>query len=258
MDYPSCPVLLAAGVAFATCTPTFSHAATPPIDVVYAKLPRFPLIGDPLPLFDATSNRGPIHFPDDYSGKWLILFSHPGDFTPVCTSEFVMLSSVAKELEARNTALLGLSIDDVGRHDAWVKTIHDQIEFKGIRGSTVGFPIIADPEGELAWKLGMVHPHAADHSTVRAVFIVDPKGIIRAMLFYPQEVGRNIDEIKRLVVALQTSDSHKVLMPADWRPGEDALLPKSRAAEANARKAPASVACQAAFFCREPVALERP
>ncbi len=237
--------------ALALVTIPRAQAARPPQPMleVTAKLPQALRLGEPMPEFEAVSNRGPIHFPDDYRGKWLVFFSHPADFTPVCTSEFVLFAAAAKELRARNTELLGLSVGTVAQHDAWVKTIRDEIEFAGHRGQVVGFPIIADLGGELAWQLGMIHPEVTTNHTVRTVFIVDPRGKIRSILQYPEEVGRSIAEIKRLVVALQTSDEHDVFAPAEWRPGQAVLARPAMGSGAAVAKAAASARCQAGYFC---------
>jgi len=168
-----------------------------------------PLLGEKAPEFTAKTTHGVIHFPDDFKGKWVVLFSHPADFTPVCTTEFVAFQKRFEEFEKLNVQLIGLSIDQVFSHIKWVEWIREKL------GVEIKFPIIADDTGEIAKKYGMIHPGKGTN-TVRAVFVVDPNGILRAVLYYPQEVGRNMDEILRLVKALQTSDKYGVALPANW------------------------------------------
>jgi peroxiredoxin (alkyl hydroperoxide reductase subunit C) len=186
---------------------------------------RMPLIGDKAPEFEAETTQGPIKFPDHFQGKWVIFFSHPADFTPVCTTEFMTFATMADEFKAINTELLGLSIDSGYSHIAWLRTIREKIEFKGMKNVEVNFPLIADLTMDVAKKFGMVQPNASTTQAVRAVFIIDPKGIVRAILYYPLSNGRNMQEIKRLVLALQASDKHGVATPANWQPGEDVIIP---------------------------------
>ena len=170
---------------------------------------RLPLIGEKAPSFKAKTTQGIISFPDDYKGKWVVLFSHPADFTPVCTTEFYAFQKRYEEFKKLNTELIGLSIDQVFSHIKWVEWIKEKL------GVEIKFPIIADDLGNVAKLYGMIHPGKGTN-TVRSVFIIDPNGIIRAILYYPQEVGRNIDEILRVVRALQVSDKNGVAMPANW------------------------------------------
>lgn len=170
---------------------------------------RFPLIGDKAPSFVVKSTKGVIRFPDDYKGKWVVLFSHPADFTPVCTTEFVAFQKRYEEFKKLSCELVGLSIDQVFSHIKWVEWIKEKL------GVEIQFPIIADDLGCVAQMYGMIHPGKGTN-TVRAVFIIDPEGIIRLILYYPQEVGRNMDEILRAVKALQTADREKVALPANW------------------------------------------
>jgi peroxiredoxin (alkyl hydroperoxide reductase subunit C) len=170
---------------------------------------RLPLIGEKAPSFKAKTTQGIISFPDDYKGKWVVLFSHPADFTPVCTTEFYAFQKRYEEFKKLNTELIGLSIDQVFSHIKWVEWIKEKL------GIEIKFPIIADDLGNVAKLYGMIHPGKGTN-TVRSVFIIDPNGIIRAILYYPQEVGRNIDEILRVVRALQVSDKNGVAMPANW------------------------------------------
>lgn len=168
-----------------------------------------PLIGEPFPHVEVNTTLGKITLPDDYKGEWFILFSHPGDFTPVCTTEFVEFESKRKKFKQLNTELIGLSVDRVYSHLKWIEWIRDNLKV------TIKFPIIEDSLGLLSNQLGMIHPDEGPQ-TVRAVYIVDNNGIIRLILYYPQEIGRNIDEIYRAVDALQISDEYKVATPANW------------------------------------------
>lgn len=188
------------------------------------KVERFPLIGEMAPEFVANTTHGEINFPVDYKGKWVILFSHPADFTPVCTTEFMTFATMQKEFEKLNTELIGLSIDSIFSHIAWVEKIKE-IEFGEMKNVEVNFPIIDDLSMEVAKKYGMIQPGQSETSAVRAVFIIDPKGIVRTILYYPQSTGRNFDELKRLIEALQATDKHGVATPANWRPGQPAIVP---------------------------------
>ena len=170
---------------------------------------RLPLIGEKAPSFEVQTTHGKIKFPDDYKGKWVVLFSHPADFTPVCTTEFVAFQKRYDEFKKLNCELIGLSIDQVFSHIKWVEWIKEKLNVE------IKFPIIADDTGNVAKLLGMVHPSKGTN-TVRAVFIIDPDGIVRAILYYPQELGRDMDEILRMVKGLQTSDKHGVAIPANW------------------------------------------
>ncbi len=187
------------------------------------KIPSLPLIGDPAPAFHAVTTQGDINFPEDYKGKWVILFSHPADFTPVCTTEFMTFASMYDEFKAMNTELVGLSIDSLYAHIAWLRKVQE-LEWKGMKNLEVKFPVIEDIKMDVSRKYGMVQSQS-DTQAVRAVFIIDPKGIVRTILFYPAAIGRNFDEIKRAVQALQKADKDGVATPADWRPGEDVIIP---------------------------------
>jgi peroxiredoxin (alkyl hydroperoxide reductase subunit C) len=183
-----------------------------------------PLIGDKAPSFSATTTQGPINFPDDYAGKWVILFSHPADFTPVCTTEFMTFASMADEFKALNTELVGVSIDSLYSHIAWLRKIQE-LDWNGMKNVEVKFPLIEDIKMNVASKYGMVQPGQSTTQAVRAVFIIDPHGVIRLILYYPLSTGRNMDEIKRAVIALQKADSDQVATPANWRPGDDVIIP---------------------------------
>ena len=187
-----------------------------------AEMSRMPMIGDPAPAFRAMTTMGKVNFPEDYKGSWVVLFSHPADFTPVCTTEFIGFTKLMGEFEALNTRLLGLSIDSLHSHLAWAKSI-ESIDLDGTGTVKLGFPIIADISMSVAKKYGMLQT-AARTQTVRAVFIIDPEGMIRCILYYPMSTGRNLPEIIRIIQSLQLHDRENVSTPADWQPGDDAVL----------------------------------
>lgn len=186
---------------------------------------RLPLIGERAPEFSARTTQGEIKFPQDFEGSWVVFFSHPADFTPVCTTEFMTFAAMQDEFAKRNCKLLGLSIDSIYAHIAWLRTIYEKIEYKGLKNIEITFPVIEDLKMEVSRLYGMLQPAASTTQAVRAVFIIDPKGIVRAILYYPLSNGRNIDEILRLLIALQTSDQYGVATPANWRPGDDVIVP---------------------------------
>ena len=165
-----------------------------------------------------------INFPEDYKGKWVILFSHPADFTPVCTTEFMTFGSMMDEFKALNTELVGLSVDSLYSHIAWLRKIQE-LEWKGMKKVEVKFPLIEDIKMEIANKYGMIQPGQSSTQAVRAVFIIDPEATIRTILYYPISTGRNFDEIKRIIQALQKADKDACATPADWRPGDDVIVP---------------------------------
>ena len=183
-----------------------------------------PLIGEKAPAFTAKTTQGQIKFPDDYLGKWVILFSHPADFTPVCTTEFMTFANMMGEFKALNTELIGLSVDSLYAHIAWLRRIHE-LEWKGMKNLEVTFPLIEDITMEVANKFGMIQPGQSNTQAVRAVFVIDPESVIRTILYYPLSMGRNFDEIKRIILALQKADRDHVATPADWRPGDDTIVP---------------------------------
>ena len=192
--------------------------------------PSMPRINEPAPAFKAKTTHGERSL-DDYKGKWLVLFSHPADFTPVCTTEFMGFAKAADRFKALNCELLGLSIDSVHSHIAWMRSIEEKF------GVEIPFPIIDDLSMIVAKAFGMIHPGASDTSAVRATFIIDPEGIIRAMVYYPMSNGRSVDEFVRLLTALQTSDANKIATPENWQPGEPVIVPPPATAEAaKARK----------------------
>ena len=191
---------------------------------------RMPMIGDPAPEFRAMTTMGKIEFPQDYKGSWVVLFSHPADFTPVCTTEFIGFEKLAGEFEAIGTKLIGLSIDSLHSHLAWARNI-EGIDLDGSGPVKLSFPIIADISMAVAKKYGMLQT-VAKTQTVRAVFIIDPEGIIRTILYYPMSTGRNLPEVLRIVKALQLHDSENVSTPANWQPGDDVILPAPLTLEA--------------------------
>jgi len=177
-----------------------------------------PIIGEPAPDFEALTTNGIVKL-SDFKGKWVVIFSHPADFTPVCTTEFMAFAGVAEELKGLNVQLMGLSIDSVHSHLAWIKNIKDKM------GVDIPFPIIADLNMAVAKKYGMIHPGQSSTATIRTVFFIDDKGILRAMIYYPLTNGRYIPEIIRLVKALQTTDKYGVSTPANWQPGDKVVVP---------------------------------
>ena len=181
-----------------------------------------PLIGDPAPAFRSMTTMGKVNFPEDYKGKWVVFFSHPADFTPVCTTEFIALARRADEFREINAELIGLSIDSLHSHLAWAESI-EHIDLDGKGKVKIPFPIVADISMSVAKAYGMLQT-VAKTQTVRAVFIIDPDSIIRAILFYPMSTGRNIDEIKRIILSLQKHDADNVSTPADWNPGDPVVM----------------------------------
>jgi peroxiredoxin (alkyl hydroperoxide reductase subunit C) len=184
-----------------------------------------PRIGDKAPSFKAVTTQGEINFPDQYAGNWVIFFSHPADFTPVCTSEFMTFASLEEKFAQANCKLVGLSVDGLYSHIAWLRTIKDKIEFKGMKNVEVKFPLIEDITMEVAKAYGMIQPGESNTKAVRAVFVIDPKGIVRTIIYYPLSLGRNFDELYRVIIALQTADAFQIATPADWRPGDDVIVP---------------------------------
>ncbi|WP_374577514.1 peroxiredoxin [Phenylobacterium sp.] len=187
--------------------------------------PSMPRINEPAPAFKARTTHGERSL-EDYKGKWLVLFSHPADFTPVCTTEFMGFARAADRFKALNCELLGLSIDSVHSHIAWMRSIEEKF------GVEIPFPIIDDLSMNVAKAFGMIHPGASDTSAVRATFLIDPEGVVRAMVYYPMSNGRSVEEFIRLLTALQTSDANKVATPENWQPGEPVIVPPPATAEA--------------------------
>lgn len=215
-----------------------------------------PRIGDKAPSFKAVTTQGEIDFPADYKGCWKILFSHPSDFTPICTTEFVMFGHMQQEFAALNCRLVGLSVGALNSHIAWLRTIRDKIEFKGLKNVDIRFPLVADPTMEIARKYGMIQPGASSTAAVRAVFFIDPADTIRAIIYYPLALGRNFEEIKRVLVGLQTIDNFHIALPADWCPGDDIVVPAAANSD-DADKAmldsSSGMKCYDWFYCVRPL-----
>lgn len=211
---------------------------------------KLPLLGDQFPKLDVITTHGDLSLPNDYKGKWFVLFSHPGDFTPVCTTEFVAFAKRAEEFKRLNTELIGLSVDQVFSHIKWTEWIKDNLDVK------IPFPVIADELGVVSKELGMLH-EAKGTNTVRAVFIVDDKGILRLMMYYPQEVGRSVDEVIRAIKGLQTADANGVAIPENWPNNsqfdDKVIIPPANTEElAEKRKEEAksgNIECKDWWFC---------
>ncbi len=208
---------------------------------------RMPLLGDKFPEIEVQTTRGKMKLPNDLHGRWFVLFSHPADFTPVCTTEFVAFQKRYDAFQELKCDLVGLSIDQVFSHIKWVDWIKDNLNIE------IRFPVIADDTGKVAATLGLIHPGKGTN-TVRAVFVVDPSGIIRAILYYPQELGRNMDEILRMVKGLQISDKEGVAMPANWPENElvkdEVIIPPASDVDA-ARERPKKYDCFDWWFCHK-------
>jgi peroxiredoxin (alkyl hydroperoxide reductase subunit C) len=208
-----------------------------------------PLLGDPFPSLKVKTTHGPMSLPADMKGKWFVLFSHPGDFTPVCTTEFVAFAKREERFRELGCALIGLSIDQVYSHIKWTEWIKEKLDVQ------IPFPIIADDMGTVARALGMLHPGKGSN-TVRAYFIVDSNGIMRLMVYYPQEIGRNMDEVLRALEALQVADKNKVALPANWPNNEligDSVIipPASDEKTAEARRGQPN--CYDWWFCHKKI-----
>ena len=203
---------------------------------------HMPVIGKPAPEFDALTTHGPMKL-SDLKGKWVILFSHPADFTPVCTTEFIAFVGISDELAKLNTQLVGLSIDSVHSHLAWVRNVKEKM------GVDINFPIIADLDMKVARSYGMIHPGQSNTSTIRTVFFIDDRGIMRAMLYYPMSNGRSMPEILRLTKALQTSDKHKIATPANWEPGDKVIVPAPQTPEGIEKRLKEGYECKDWYLC---------
>lgn len=201
-----------------------------------------PILGQKAPDFEAVTTQGTLRL-SDYKGSWVILFSHPADFTPVCTTEFMAFSKIYDELKKKNTELLGLSVDSVSSHIAWIKNCEEKM------GVKIPFPIIADLNKDVAKKFGMIHPEQSKTETIRCVFVIDPESKIRAMLYYPLTTGRNMDEILRLVDALQTTDKYKVATPANWRAGDPVVVPPPTTIEQAEERLKEGYECKDWYLC---------
>lgn len=217
-----------------------------------------PRIGDNAPSFKAVTTQGPINFPEDYKDSWVILFSHPADFTPVCTSEFMTFAGMEEQFSNANCKLVGLSVDGLYSHIAWLRTIKEKIVFKGMKNVEVMFPLIEDITMDVAKKYGMMMPGESSTKAVRAVFFVDPKGVIRAIIYYPLSLGRNFDELYRALIAMQTADAFSVATPADWRPGDEVIVPPagSCGAARDRMENKEEMHCYDWFFCTKKLSKE--
>ncbi|RPI40644.1 MAG: peroxiredoxin [Methanoregulaceae archaeon] len=201
-----------------------------------------PVIGEPAPDFEAETTHGPIKL-SGFKGKWVVLFSHPADFTPVCTTEFLAFSAIYEELKALNVQLVGLSVDSVSAHLAWVHAVKEKM------GIQIPFPIIADLTMTVSNKYGMIHKGQSSTAAVRTVFFIDDKGIMRAMLYYPLQNGRYMPEIIRLVKALQTTDKYKVATPANWQPGDKVVVPAPKTAAEMEKRPAEGYECKDWYLC---------
>jgi peroxiredoxin (alkyl hydroperoxide reductase subunit C) len=220
--------------------------------VMEEQVVTMPRIGEKAPEFKAITTQGEINFPADYKGSWVILFSHPADFTPVCTSEFITFASMEKQFNEANCKLVGLSVDGLYSHIAWLRTIKEKIEYRGMKNVEVTFPLIEDITMDVATKYGMMMPGESNTKAVRAVFFIDPKGIIRTIIYYPLSLGRNFEELYRVVIALQAADEFGVATPADWRPGDDVIVPTAGTcgvAKERMEKQDDNMKCCDWFFC---------
>jgi peroxiredoxin 2/4 len=201
-----------------------------------------PILGEPAPDFSAETTQGSLKL-SDLKGKWVVLFSHPADFTPVCTTEFLAFASVYDELKALNVQLVGLSVDSVSAHLAWIHAIKEKM------GVDIPFPVIADLSMNIAKQYGMIHEGQSTTAAVRTVFFIDDKGIMRAMIYYPLQNGRYIPEILRLIKALQTTDAHKVSTPANWQPGEKVVVPAPKTADEMKKRPTEGYECRDWYLC---------
>ncbi len=209
-----------------------------------------PRIGDKAPAFKAVTTQGEINFPNDYEGSWVILFSHPADFTPVCTSEFMTFATREKQFNQANCKLIGLSVDGLYSHIAWLRTIKEKIEYKGMKNVEVKFPLIEDITMNVAKSYGMIQPGESETKAVRAVFFIDPEGVIKAMIYYPLSMGRNFDELYRVLIGLQVAEKYSVALPADWTPGDDVIVPPAGSCGvAKDRMDNKDIVCKDWFFC---------
>jgi len=214
-----------------------------------------PRIGDRAPAFKAVTTQGEIQFPEQFAGSWVILFSHPADFTPVCTSEFMTFATLEKQFEELGCKLVGLSVDGLYSHIAWLRTIKEKIAYKNMKDVEVKFPLIEDITMDVAHKYGMIQPGESSTKAVRAVFVIDPKGIVRTILYYPLSLGRNFDELLRIVTALKAADAFAIATPADWRPGDDAIVPTagSCGVAKERMESKSDIKCLDWFFCLKPI-----
>jgi len=214
------------------------------MEEVRERVISLPRLGEPAPAFKAVTTHGVLKL-DDFKGSWLILFSHPADFTPVCTTEFIAFAEIYPELQKRGVELVGLSVDSVSSHIAWVRNIEEKT------GVKIPFPVIADLSKEVSLAYGMIHPGQSATATVRCVFIIDPNQIIRLILYYPLTTGRNMDEILRIIDALQATDEHKVATPANWRPGDMVIVPPPNTQEMAEERLKEGYECIDWYLCKK-------
>ena len=214
------------------------------MEEIQQRVISLPRLGEPAPAFEAVTTHGVLKL-EDFQGSWLVLFSHPADFTPVCTTEFIAFTEIHPELQKRGVELVGLSVDSVSSHIAWVRNIEEKT------GVKIPFPVIADLNKEVALAYGMVHPGQSATATVRCVFVIDPDQIIRTILYYPLTTGRNMDEILRIIDALQTSDKHKVATPANWRPGDMVVVPPPSTQEMAEERVKQGYECVDWYLCKK-------
>ena len=205
---------------------------------------RMLLIGEEVPDFEAVTTDGSIKFSEWAKGSWVILFSHPADFTPVCTTEFMAFADIHPDLQKRNVKLIGLSIDSVYSHIAWLRAIKEKL------GKEIPFPIIEDLSMNVAHKYGMIHPAQSGTAAVRAVFFIDPEFKLRGLVYYPLSNGRNMDEMVRIIDAFQTSDEHGVATPANWKPGDDVIVPPPKTKDEAEKRLKEGFDCADWFFCK--------
>ena len=203
-----------------------------------------PRLGEPAPAFEAVTTHGVLKL-EDFKGSWLILFSHPADFTPVCTTEFIAFAEIFPELQKRGVELLGLSVDSVSSHIAWVRNVEEKT------GVKIPFPVIADLGKEVSLAYGMIHPGQSATATVRCVFIIDDKQTIRTILYYPLTTGRNMQEILRIIDALQTTDANTVATPANWRPGDMVVVPPPNTQEMADERVKQGYECVDWYLCKK-------
>jgi peroxiredoxin (alkyl hydroperoxide reductase subunit C) len=202
----------------------------------------FPVLGEPAPDFEAVTTHGPLKL-SSLKGKWVVLFSHPADFTPVCTTEFMAFANIHDELTSLNVQLIGLSVDSISAHLAWVHAIKEKM------GVVIPFPIIEDLTMKVSQIYGMIHAGQSNTAAVRTVFFIDDKGIMRAMFYYPLQNGRFMPEIIRMIKALQTTDKFKVSTPANWQPGDKVVVPPPKTASEMEKRPTEGYECKDWYLC---------
>ncbi|HUV56667.1 MAG TPA: peroxiredoxin [Dehalococcoidales bacterium] len=214
------------------------------MEEVKEKVGSLPRLGEPAPPFEAPTTHGTLKL-EDFKGSWLILFSHPADFTPVCTTEFIAFAEIYPELKKRGVELLGLSVDSTSSHIAWVRNVEEKT------GVKIPFPIIADLNKDVSLAYGMIHPGQSVTATVRCVFVIDPNQIIRLILYYPLTTGRNMQEILRVIDALQATDEHKIATPANWQPGDMVVVPPPNTQEMAEERLKQGYECVDWYLCKK-------